>query len=99
MVTQRIGSAETMQDAEYALLRSAELLVSEYEQSELVARNAVHLAALRAATQFLNPRAYRGTARQPLEAYATLDPVKLQQSEPPEGLKRNPKARRRFREI
>jgi hypothetical protein len=74
-------------------------MVEEYEKSVDAIRSREHLAALRAATSFLNPRAYRGISRQPLEPYETTDLARLRHMEPPETLRRNAKARLRFREI
>jgi hypothetical protein len=65
-----------MQDSGYLIVRRAEALLRAY--SEAPTRRQDLLKRLREATRFLDPAAYRGMGRWPLDPYPSLDPASIE---------------------
>jgi hypothetical protein len=76
-------------------------LLERYEASDIAIRNAGALAELRAAVPRIDPRRYRGIARDPLDPFVSTDRVELEEWR--RGgwfdVDEEARARRRYREI
>jgi hypothetical protein len=84
----------------FMLLCKPGRLLDDYERSDPVQKNKEYLACLRGAVSFINPRQYRGIARDALEPWSSTDEQLLQNGRRTlVDLRKNLRARRRFLEI
>lgn len=66
----------------FVLVRKPDRFVDAYDSSEVARKNITFLRQIRNAISFLDPRNYRGIAREPLEPWSSIDEELLKRGAP-----------------